>query len=111
MHRTDDLVLVHRLKSLLPAPGVEFRHRVDVYDFDDAMYLQAGVGTGGMSHLIKRESQRWHRYVKEAAIVIAGNPTLATAALEVNRRVEVLPVLRGPQSDSPCERTRSTRAR
>jgi glycosyltransferase involved in cell wall biosynthesis len=84
-------VLVHRLRSLLPAPGLEFRERVDIYDFDDAMYLQAGVGTGGLAHAIKREAQRWHAYVKKARIVIAGNETLAAAALEANRRVEVIP--------------------
>lgn len=87
----DGPIMVHRLRSLLPAPGLEFRGRVDVYDFDDAMYLPAGVGTGGMSHAIKREARRWREYVGKARIVIAGNETLAGAALEANRRVEIVP--------------------
>lgn len=86
-----DLVLVHRLRSLMPVPGLEFSQRVDVYDFDDAMFLRGGVGTGGVSRLIKRESQRWGRYVERARLVLAGNQTLASAARGRARRVEIVP--------------------
>lgn len=86
-----DVVLVHRLRSLTPAPGLEFSRRIDVYDFDDAMYLPSGVGTGGLPHLLKRESQRWRRYVEMARLVVAGNEILASAALGRAPRVEVVP--------------------
>jgi hypothetical protein len=84
------LLLVHRLRSLLPVPAVEFSPRIDVYDFDDALFVGSG-GTGLGTRVIKDEARRWARYVASASLVIAGNDYLASAARERARQVEVVP--------------------
>ena len=82
------LLLVHRLRSLLPVPGAEFSPRIDVYDFDDALF----VGSGRLGRrVLKGEARRWARYVASARLVIAGNEYLASAARKRARRVEVVP--------------------
>jgi glycosyltransferase involved in cell wall biosynthesis len=86
-----DLLLVHRLRSLMPVPALEFSPRIDVYDFDDAMFVGSGPGTGLGSRLVKGEARRWARYVAAAQLVIAGNEYLASAASERAGRVEVVP--------------------
>jgi hypothetical protein len=85
------LVLVHRLRSLVPVPVLEFSTRVDVYDFDDAIYAGSGPGTRRRSGVIKAEARRWHRYVTMARLVLAGSDELADAALQFSKRVEVIP--------------------
>jgi len=85
------LLLVHRLRSLLPVPLLEFAPRIDAYDFDDAMFAAGDLGTGIGSRLVKAEARRWARYVRTARLVIAGNAYLASAARELARRVEVVP--------------------
>ncbi len=85
------LLLVHRLRSLIRVPVVEFSHRIDVYDFDDAMFVGSGPGTGLGSRLLKAEARRWTHYVATARLVVAGNGHLASAAREHARRVEVVP--------------------
>jgi glycosyltransferase involved in cell wall biosynthesis len=86
----ESLLLVHRLRSLLPVPGVEFSPRIDVYDFDDALFALSG-GTGLGTRVIKGEARRWARYVASAGLVIAGNDYLASAARKQARQVEVVP--------------------
>jgi glycosyltransferase involved in cell wall biosynthesis len=84
------LLLVHRLRSLVPVPMAEFSARIDVYDFDDAMFV-SGPGTGLPSRVLKAEPRRWSRYVAAARLVIAGNGYLASAAQGQARRIEVVP--------------------
>lgn len=85
------LLLVHRLRSLLPVPLLEFAARIDAYDFDDAMFAATDLGAGMGPRLVKAEARRWARYVKAARLVIAGNAHLASAARGRARRVEVVP--------------------
>lgn len=85
------LLLVHRLRSLVPVPGREFSPRIDVYDFDDAMFAGSGAGTGLIQGVLKAERRRWRRYVAAARLVVAGNEYLASAALRRTSRVEVVP--------------------
>jgi glycosyltransferase involved in cell wall biosynthesis len=85
------LLMVHRLRSLIPVPIGEFSPRIDVYDFDDAMFVGSGPGTGRGSRMIKVEARRWARYVASARLVIAGNEHLAAEARRHARRVEVVP--------------------
>ncbi|MFL5864781.1 MAG: glycosyltransferase [Solirubrobacteraceae bacterium] len=84
-------VLVHRLRSLIPVPLLEFSTRVDAYDFDDALFAGSGSGTPRGSRMIKGEARRWHRYVTMARLVVAGNAHLADAARRHASRVEVVP--------------------
>jgi glycosyltransferase involved in cell wall biosynthesis len=95
--------LVHRFRSLLPAPGLDPPRRVDVYDFDDAIFL-------GSMHALqasrvnarfgwaKRERQRSLAYLRRAAVVVAGNAFLADHARSYARRVEVIPSCVDPES-------------
>ncbi len=86
-----DLRLVHRVCTPVPVPGLEPVRRVGLYDFDDALYVgsvsQANRRFGGL----KRESQRWARYVSRAQVVVAGNSYLASEAARLAFRVEVVP--------------------
>lgn len=56
-----------------------------VYDFDDALYLPEADSR--WSH----KSQMWQKAVKAAAVVIAGNDTLANRASELSPDVVVIP--------------------
>lgn len=85
------LLLVHRLRSLTPVPILEFSPGIDVYDFDDAMFVGSGPGTGLGSRIVKAEARRWARYAAAARLVVAGNEHLASAARRHAQRVEVVP--------------------
>jgi glycosyltransferase involved in cell wall biosynthesis len=93
---SSDLVLVHRFRSLVSVPLLEFSQRTDVYDFDDAIFAGSGPGTGTFSGALKAEAGRWERYVAEARLVVAGNEYLASAARRRARRVEVVPSCMDP---------------
>ena len=86
---SDSLTLVHRLRSLVPSPGDD--RPLDIYDFDDALYL----GAAGSHHLrlgmVKREASRCLRYMRSARVVLAGNRVLADAARDHAERIEVVP--------------------
>jgi glycosyltransferase involved in cell wall biosynthesis len=85
------LSLVHRLRFLLPLPGVDPPRQLDVYDFDDALFV-GSVGSENSSFgWVKREAERWHAYTSRARLVIAGNGYLAARAGQIARRVEVVP--------------------
>jgi glycosyltransferase involved in cell wall biosynthesis len=86
-----NLTLVHRLRFLTPIPGVEPLRHVDVYDFDDALFLGSTSPSNRRFAWLKRESSRWHTYLRRARLVIAGNPYLADHARALARRVEVIP--------------------
>lgn len=87
----DSLSLIHRLRFLLPIPGVDPPRRLDVYDFDDALFV-GSIGKENRSFgWLKREAERWHAYTGRARLVIAGNDYLAARAREIARRVEVVP--------------------
>jgi glycosyltransferase involved in cell wall biosynthesis len=89
--RGDDPLLIHRLRFLLPMPGLEPARRVDAYDFDDALYLGSILESNRRYRLLKREAENWRAYVGRARLVIAGNDHLAGRAREHARRVEVVP--------------------
>jgi glycosyltransferase involved in cell wall biosynthesis len=86
-----DLLLVHRLRLLMPAPGLDPPRRIDVYDFDDALYLDSPEIAGWARRMVKRESQRCRAYLRAARLVIAGNAVLADRARTHARRVEIVP--------------------
>jgi glycosyltransferase involved in cell wall biosynthesis len=87
----DALLLVHRLRFLSPVPGAEPARHVDVYDFDDALYLGSTFQANRRFGWVKREAERWQTYVGRARLVIAGNAHLANRAREHAKRVEVVP--------------------
>jgi glycosyltransferase involved in cell wall biosynthesis len=89
--RGDEPFLVHRLRFLLPIPGLEPARHVDAYDFDDALYLGSILESNRRYRLLKREAENWRAYVGRARLVIAGNEHLATRAREHAARVEVIP--------------------
>ena len=96
----DHLVLVHRVRSLLPVP-IEGWARQDIFDFDDAIYLaSAPLGALPMSWL-KRAAARSIRSMRRARVVVAGNPTLAAAARQYSRSVEVVPSCVEPTEYQP----------
>lgn len=87
----DTLSLIHRLRFLLPLPGLDPPRLLDVYDFDDALFV-GSIGSENSSFgWVKREAERWHSYTSRARLVIAGNQYLAARAGEIARRVEVVP--------------------
>jgi glycosyltransferase involved in cell wall biosynthesis len=100
-----DLTLVHRLRFLTPLPMVEPLRRVDVYDFDDALFIDLPLPWNRSFSWLKRESARYRAYVRRARLVIAGNPYLADHARELARRVEVVPSCVDPDSQ-PIRRHR-----
>jgi glycosyltransferase involved in cell wall biosynthesis len=84
-------LLVHRLRFLLPLPGVEPARTVDAYDFDDALWLGSILTTNRRFRLLKREAENWQAYARRARLVIAGNDYLAGHAAKHAGRVEVVP--------------------
>jgi glycosyltransferase involved in cell wall biosynthesis len=86
----DGLVLVYRLRSLAPVPGLDAGRRIDVYDFDDALFASAG-SRGTTRGWIKRERQRCRAYASRARLVLTGNAYLADWARRYAKRVEVVP--------------------
>jgi glycosyltransferase involved in cell wall biosynthesis len=95
--RHDALLLVHRLRFLAPIPGAEPPRHVDVYDFDDALYLGSTFLANRRFGWVKREAERWRSYVDRARLVIAGNAHLADRAREHAERVEVVPSCVDPE--------------
>lgn len=88
-----DLFGVHRLSTLAPVPGLDRVRNLDVYDFDDALFLGSiGAAHGSLGNLIKREARQWRTHVARARTVIAGNNYLADAATRAGAsHVEVIP--------------------
>ena len=87
----DSLSLVHRLRFLLPVPGIDPPRSLDVYDFDDALFIGSTGHDNRHFGWVKRESERWHAYTSGARLVIAGNEYLAARASTIAKRVEVVP--------------------
>ena len=86
-----DLLMIHRLGFLTPMPGVDPPRSLDVYDFDDALYL-GSIGAANRSFSdLKREAERWQTYVRRARLVLAGNAELAGHAARYSSNVEVVP--------------------
>ena len=97
---TDQLFLIHRLRFLLPLPGIDPPGRVDVYDFDDSLFVGSTMDENRRFAWLKRESERWQSYTKRATLVLAGNSYLADHAREHNKRVEVVPSCVDPSEQS-----------
>lgn len=87
---TETLTLVYRLGSLMPALD-DLVRPVDIYDFDDAIYLSQLRAHHAAASWIKQESKRAIRNIRRARLVFAGNTVLAGFASEHARRVEVVP--------------------
>jgi glycosyltransferase involved in cell wall biosynthesis len=87
----DALHLVHRLRFLTPLPGVEPMRRLDVYDFDDALFIGATMPWHRRLSWLKREAERCRTYIARARLVFAGNEYLADYARTIASRVEVVP--------------------
>ena len=87
----DDLLLVHRLRYLLSLPMIDPPSRIDVYDFDDALFAGSILPQNRGFAWAKGEARRWADYVRSARVVIAGNSYLADHARRLTNRVEVIP--------------------
>lgn len=87
----DALLMVHRLLSLVPVPGHDPPSRVDVYDFDDALFEGSISAENRGFGMLKRERERHRAHVRRARLVLAGNDYLAAHASEHAQRVEVVP--------------------
>jgi glycosyltransferase involved in cell wall biosynthesis len=86
------LKLIHRLGFLTPVPGIEPPRRLDLYDFDDALYLGSIGAANRRARFVKREDARWRAMIKRARAVVAGNAHLASMAAGGGaQRVEVIP--------------------
>jgi glycosyltransferase involved in cell wall biosynthesis len=90
------LLLVHRLRLLTPAPGIDPPRRLDVYDLDDALFLGSPAEVNRRFQWVKQEARRSLACLRRARLVIAGNSFLASRAREHARRVEVVPSLVDP---------------
>jgi glycosyltransferase involved in cell wall biosynthesis len=101
--QNDDLVLIHRLRFLSPLPGLEPSPAVDIYDFDDALFVGSILSANRRFEWLKREASRHHTYLKRARLVIAGNSYLASYARKFARRVEVVPSCVDPGAQSTHE--------
>jgi glycosyltransferase involved in cell wall biosynthesis len=86
-----DLSLVYRLRFLLPVPRAEPRAEVDVYDFDDALFVGSILDRNRRFGWLKQEAERCRAYLARARCVVAGNAYLASYAKTLNRNVEVVP--------------------
>lgn len=86
-----DLLLIHRLLMLGAVPGIDPPRRLDVYDFDDALFVGSlGSANRGFAW-VKQEARRALSCARRARLVIAANSFLASQARAVARRVEVVP--------------------
>jgi len=83
------LTLVHRLRSLVPWPRDD--RPLDVYDFDDALYLGSGSSRQRRLGALKLEARRCINHMSSARLVLAGNHVLADAARQHAKRIEVVP--------------------
>ncbi len=99
----DGPLLIHRLRFLLPVPGLEPARSLDAYDFDDALYQGSILASNRRFRLLKREAEHWRTYVSRARLVIAGNDHLARRAREHARRVEVVPSCVDPSAQPTRE--------
>lgn len=92
-HRVEDgrLFLLHRLRFLFPLPGIDPPGRLDIYDFDDALFVGSTMDGNRNFAWLKREAERWHTYTRRSRLVLAGNSYLASRAMEHCQRVEVVP--------------------
>jgi glycosyltransferase involved in cell wall biosynthesis len=92
LRRSDaDLLLIHRLRFLMPLPRLEPARNVDAYDFDDALYVGSILPSNRGFSWLKREAEHWLSYVRRARLVIAGNAHLADRARAHASHVEVVP--------------------
>jgi glycosyltransferase involved in cell wall biosynthesis len=89
--QTRALLLVHRLLAPLPLPGFEPPRGLDVYDFDDALFLGSVAAVNRRFAWVKQEARRACSYMRSARLVIAANRYLAQPAAQLARRVEVIP--------------------
>lgn len=87
----DALLMVHRLLSLIPLPGHDPPDRVDVYDFDDALFEGSISPVNRGFGVLKHEAARCRAHLRRARLVVAGNDYLAAHATKYARRVEVVP--------------------
>lgn len=95
--RDHDLLMVHRLRLLNPLPGYDPPRQLDVYDFDDAIFLGLTTTANRRFSWLKQESRRWTEYIKRSNLVIAGNSFLADQARNYADHVEVIPSCVNPQ--------------
>ena len=107
--REGALTMVHRLAFLAPLPGIDPPARLDVYDFDDALFVGSIHDANRGGARFKREAQRFHSYVRGARLVVAGSPYLADAANTDAAHVEVVPSCVDPRAfeqrvHAPAER-------
>jgi glycosyltransferase involved in cell wall biosynthesis len=90
-----DVVFVQREASFIGGPFTEraiARSRARfVYDFDDAIWLQAPVSPGNARFALLKNVGKIPQIVAMADTVIAGNRYLAEWALRYNPRVHVVP--------------------
>jgi hypothetical protein len=87
--QSGDLTLVHRLRSLVPGPREGTP--LDIYDFDDALYVGSTAAHHTQLRSLKREASRCVSYMRRARLVLAGNHILAEVANQYSQRVEVVP--------------------
>ena len=102
----DALVMAHKLLSLVPVPARDPPARVDVYDFDDALFHESTSSENWPFGILKRERERCNAHLQRARLVLAGNAYLASYALDRARRVEVVPSCVDPASQ-PLRQHRS----
>lgn len=95
-----DLLLVHRLRLLTPLPGLDPPRRVDVYDFDDALFIGSPAAVNRHFQWAKQETRRCIDYLSRSRLVIAGNAFLGDRARQHARRVEVVPSCVDPARQS-----------
>lgn len=86
-----DLLFIQRLRFLTPVPGVDPPRRIDVYDFDDALFLGSEGALNRYAEWIKQEARRCVAYLRRTKLAIAGNSFLADTAARYAPRVEVVP--------------------
>lgn len=91
-----DLLLVHRLRLLTPFPGYDPPRRLDVYDLDDALFVESPSAANRRFGWAKREAARCVECMRRARLVLAGNSYLAGEARRHARRVEVVPTCVDP---------------
>lgn len=91
-----DLLLVHRLRFLVPLPGLDPPRHLDAYDLDDALFVAPPGGVNQSFLWVKQEARRCIACIRRARLVIAGNDFLAARAKEYARRVEVIPTCVDP---------------
>jgi glycosyltransferase involved in cell wall biosynthesis len=89
--RSDELLLVHRLRLLTPMPLLDPPRHLDVYDFDDDLFEGSAAAVNQDFQWVKQEARRAIACVRRARLVTAGNAFLADQASAHNRHVEIIP--------------------